>query len=99
MEIFKNGGPPKAGIITSSWVRDDFTTDRRRYKIFAMHVPVESMDPQGVNPQHPRLAGGPTVIGEMEITVPNLDVAKFLLNAFGEMLSKQGPEIITVQSK
>ena len=45
---------------------------------------------------HPRLAGGPTVIGEATLDVPNLEVAKILLAGLTEMLNKQPPEILQV---
>ncbi len=42
MDITKNGAPPvpAAAMVTSSWVRDDYANGRRRYKLYAMHVPL-----------------------------------------------------------
>ena len=100
MEAIKNGGAPAAALVTTSWVRDDFANGRRRIKLYAMHVPVQ----QAVNPMrpldatHPRLAGGPTVIGEAVLEVPNLEVAKILLAGLNEMLTKQPPEILQVKA-
>ena len=82
MEITKNGGGPQA-VVSISWVRDDFASGRRRYKAFAMS----------------RIGGGnPAVIGEASVEVPNLEVAKILHAAMGEMLSKQPPEILQVKA-
>jgi hypothetical protein len=101
MEISKNGGAPApAAMVTSSWVRDDFANGRRRFKVYAIHVPLV----QGVaadmriDASHPRIAGAPAVIGEVSIEVPNLEVAKILHAAIGEMLAKQPPEILQVKS-
>lgn len=99
MEITKNGAAQPA-MVTSSWVRDDFANGRKRFKLYAMHVPIhkfEGLD-LDVAMSHPRLAGAPTVIGEATIEVPNLEVAKILHAAIGEMLSKQPPEILQVKA-
>jgi hypothetical protein len=46
-----------------------------------------------------RIGGGnPAVIGEASVEVPNLEVAKILHAAMGEMLSKQPPEILQVKA-
>jgi hypothetical protein len=80
MDILKNGTPPRA-LVSISWVRDDFVNGRRRYKAYAMS----------------RVDGGnPAVIGEAILEVPNLEVAKILHAAMGEMLAKQPPEILTL---
>jgi hypothetical protein len=102
IELIKNGAPqPPAAMVTTSWVRDDYGNGRRRYKVFAMHVPLlqaMAADMQlGVS--HPRLAGAPTVIGEATLEVPNLEVAKMIHAALGEMLAKQPPEIQVVGSR
>jgi hypothetical protein len=99
MEVRKDGTPPTAAMVTTSWVRDDFVNGRRRFKVYAMHVPLmqtvaEDMQ-RGVS--HPKMAGAPTVIGEIMLEVPNLEVARMLHVALGETLSKQGPELLTVK--
>lgn len=104
MEISNNGASqPQAAMVTSSWVRDDYASGRRRYKLYAMHVPLvnaQAADKEdGINSvitSHPRLASGPTVIGEATLDVPNLEVAKILLAGLAEMLNKQPPEILQV---
>jgi hypothetical protein len=101
IELVKNGVPPlpAAAMVTTSWVRDDYSSGRRRFKLFALHVPLlqaMAADMQ-VGISHPRMAGVPTVIGEATLEVPNLEVAKILHAALGEMLAKQPPEIVTVQ--
>jgi hypothetical protein len=67
-------------LISISWQRDDFANGRRRYKAYAVT----------------RLNGGgnPVVIGEAALEVPNLEVAKIIHAAMGEMLAKQPPEIL-----
>ena len=100
MDITKNGAlpVPAAAMVTSSWVRDDYANGRRRYKLYAMHVPLvqaQAADMQ-IGVSHPRLASGPTVIGEATLDVPNLEVAKILLAGLTEMLNKQPPEILQV---
>jgi hypothetical protein len=80
MEITNNGSAPTA-VVSISWVRDDFANGRRRYKAFAV------ARQSGANP---------TVIGEAVLEVPNLEVAKILQAAMGEMLAKQPVEILTV---
>ena len=78
MELTKNGNAPHMAMVSISWVRDDFANGRRRYKAYAMT----------------RVDGGnPTVVGEATVEVPNLEIAKILHAAMGEMLSKQPPEI------
>lgn len=81
LDILKNGTAPRA-LVSISWVRDDFANGRRRYKAYAMS----------------RVDGGgnPAVIGEAILEVPNLEVAKILHAAMGEMLAKQPPEILTL---
>ena len=77
MELTKNGNVPTA-LVSISWNRDDFANGRRRYKAYAMS----------------RVNGGNSiVIGETVLEVPNLEVAKVLHAAIGEMLAKQPPEI------
>lgn len=103
VEIMKNGAngaPPPAAMVTTCWVRDDFANGRRRYKLHAMHVPLQNaVDPAlGLAASHPRLAGNPMVIGEVELIVPNLEVARILLSAMSEMISKQPPEILQVKA-
>ena len=104
MDITKNGAgqsaTPQAAMITTSWMRDDFANGRRRFKLYAMHVPVmQAVDPaMHIGLSHPRLAGAPAVIGEMTVEVPNLEVARILHAAMAEMLSKQPPEILQVKS-
>jgi hypothetical protein len=82
MEIAKNGAMPAQAMVSISWVRDDFASGRRRYKAYAMARPVNG--------------GNPTVIGEAVLEVPNLEIAKVLHAALGEMLAKQPPEILKV---
>ena len=82
MELTKNGAMPQATMVSISWVRDDFANGRRRYKAFAMARPTGG--------------GNPTVIGEAVLEVPNLEIAKVLHAALGEMLAKQPPEILKV---
>jgi hypothetical protein len=103
MDITENGPAPQqaAGMISSSWARDDYTNGRRRYKLYAIHTPVQQASNDGINSvllARPRMAGNPTVIGEVTIEVPNLEVAKILYAAMGEMLSKQPPEILQVKA-
>ncbi len=101
-DITTNGNPvaPAAAMVTTSWVRDEFANGRKRFKLYAMHVPLTTAigsaagDVIGAN--HPRMAAPPTVIGEVTLEVPNLEVAKILHAAIGEMLSKQPPEILTL---
>ena len=84
MELTKNGSAPAAAALVSiSWIRDDFANGRRRYKAYAMMT-------GGGNPN-------PTVIGEATLEVPNLEIAKILQSAMGEMLAKQPVEIIQVK--
>jgi hypothetical protein len=78
IEIHKNGAPHQM-MVSISWVRDDFTNGRRRYKAFVMSRPS---------------GGNPAVIGEASVEVPNLEVSKILHAAMGEMLAKQPPEIL-----
>jgi len=99
MELTKNGAPAAAhqaersgaeltslrgasAFVSISWVRDDFANGRRRYKAYAMSR-VTSV-------------GNPAVIGEAMLEVPNLEVAKILHAAMGEMLAKQPAELITL---
>ena len=100
MEISKNGTmpQPQAAMVTSSWVRDDYANGRRRDKLYAMHVPLVNAQAADMHMgvSHPRLASGPTVIGEATLDVPNLEVAKILLAGLTEMLNKQPPEILQV---
>jgi hypothetical protein len=100
IELIENGAPqPAAAMVTTSWVRDDYSNGRRRFKVYAMHVPLLqalAADMQlGIS--HPRMAGAPTVIGEATLEVPNLEVAKILHAALGEMLAKQPPEIVVAR--
>jgi hypothetical protein len=99
MDIVKNGAPQQA-MVTTSWVRDDFANGRRRFKLYAMHVPVmHAVAPDiRIDASHPRLAGGPAVIGEASLEVPNLEVARILLAGLTEMLNKQPPEILQVKA-
>lgn len=100
MDITTNGGAPALAMVTTSWVRDDFANGRRRFKLYAMHVPViQAVDPKmSIGASHPRLAGAPAVIGELSIEVPNLEVARILLAGLSEMLNKQPPEILQVKA-
>jgi hypothetical protein len=82
MEISKNGGAPQQAIVSISWMRDDFANGRRRYKAYAMSRTTS--------------VGNPAVIAEAVLEVPNLEVAKILHAAMGEMLAKQPPEIAIV---
>jgi len=72
-------------VIATSWVRDQFANGRKRFKVYAMHVPVTQV----------ALAGAPAVIGEASIEVPNLEVARILHAAVGQMLQAQPPEILS----
>jgi hypothetical protein len=87
-------------MVTTSWVRDDFANGRQRFKLYAMHVPMLQAVPMDVwiDMSHPRMAGPPAVIGEVSIEVPNLEVAKILHAAIGEMLAKQPQEILQVKA-
>ena len=78
VDITKNGAGP-ATMVSISWARDDFANGRRRYKAFAMARPSN---------------GNPAVIGEAVLEVPNLEIAKILHGALGEMLAKQPAEIL-----
>jgi len=48
-------------------------------------------EPQDMQTRAHRLAGNPAVIGEATIDVMNLEVARILHAAIGEMLAKQPP--------
>ena len=74
-------GAPPTMMVSISWVRDDFANGRRRYKAYAIMTG----------------NGNPTVIGEAVLEVPNLEVAKILQSAMGEMLAKQPVEILQVK--
>ncbi len=82
MDNLVNGAPPRT-LLSISWMRDDFANGRRRYKAYAM--------------ARPEAGGNPAVIGEATLEVPNLDVAKVLHSALGEMLARQPPELVTVR--
>ena len=99
MDITRNGAPP-AAMVTTSWVRDDYANGRRRFTVYAMQVPVmQAINPgERIDAMRPRLAGGPAVIGEATLEVPNLEVAKIRLAAIGEMLAHQPPEILQVKA-
>jgi hypothetical protein len=95
-----------AAMVTACWVRDVFVSGRRRFKLYAMHVPVRqstlrptvqiAATANGIQGAVQQLIGAPTVIGEATLEVPNLEVAKLLHAAPGEMLSKQPPEFQVV---
>lgn len=95
LEIRNGSTALQAAMVTTSWVRDDFANGRRRYKVFAVHVPVMGAIRDAVNP---RMGGPPTVIGEITVEVPNLEVAKILHAAMGEMLAKHPVEILQVKA-
>jgi hypothetical protein len=99
MEITKNGDSPPSSMVTTWWVRDDFANGRRRFKLYAVHMPGQkaASSDVAINLQHSRLAGAPAVVGEAQIEVPNLEVAKILLAGLTEMLQKQAPEVVTVK--
>ena len=82
IDITKNGSTSTM-MLSISWMRDDFANGRRRYKAYAI--------------SRPGGGGNPAVIGEAMLEVPNLDVAKILHTALGEMLAKQPPEILQVK--
>jgi hypothetical protein len=65
-----------------------------------MHVPVmQAVAPDiRLDAHHPRLMRPPAVIGEVTIEVPNLEVAKILHAAMGEMLAKQPVELLQVKA-
>jgi hypothetical protein len=99
MDIAKNGTPP-AAMVTTSWIREDLPNGRKRFRLYAVHVPLQqavSSDLR-IDVQHPRLAGAPAVIAEATIEAPNLEVAKILLAGLHEMLAKQPPEILQVRA-
>jgi len=99
VEITRNGAPPAAlqpAMVTSSWMREDLPNGRRRFRLYAMQVPVMRPEPQDMQTRAHRLAGNPAVIGEATIDVMNLEVARILHAAIGEMLAKQPPEILTL---
>src|SRR6185437_17146814 len=96
IENLRNGATPaSSGMVTTSSVRDEYTHGRKRFTVYAMHVPIA--DPQDIDLKlgvsQPRMAGAPIVIGQATLVVPNLDVARMLHAAIGEMLAKQPPEI------
>jgi hypothetical protein len=101
MELVNGKAPALAGaLVTTSWVRDDYGNGRRRYKLYAQHVPLlqaAAADMQ-LGVLHPRLAGAALVIGELTLEVPKLEVAKLLAAGLQEMLAKQPPEIVQVKS-
>jgi hypothetical protein len=101
MEISQNGASPmpQSAMVTTSWMREDLTNGYKRFKLYAIHVPMLQAVTAMVrlDVPHPRLAGAPLVIGEAIIEVQNLDVAKIVHAALGEMLAKQPPEIIQVK--
>jgi hypothetical protein len=95
-DILKNGQIPQGrAVVTTSWSRDEYASGRKRFTLHAIHVPVLGPADKDLQPgvSHPRLAAMPMVIGEVVMEVPNLEVAKMLYAAIGEMLSKQPPEI------
>jgi hypothetical protein len=83
LEILKNGGAPQMAMASASFVRDDFVNGRRRYKGFLI-----------------QRAGGdnPVVIGEAQLEVPNLEIARILLTAMADFLSKQPVELLQVKA-
>ncbi len=95
MGISKNGASqaPAAAMVTTSWMHDDFGSRRHRFKGYAAHVPLMqavAADMQlGVS--HPRIASAPTLIGEVSIEVPNLEVAKILHTAPGRYCPNSRP--------
>ena len=89
MEITRNGAPPGTALVTTSWVRDDYANGRRRYKTFAMQL-TQELGPRGMQTV-------PVVIGEAQLEVPNIEVAKILHAALGQMLAKQPPELALVK--
>lgn len=89
MNLNGNTASPQ-GIVTTSWVRDDLGNGRKRYKLYAMHIPID--------PATMQLAGSPMVIGDAALEVPNLEIAKFLLAGLTEMINKQPVEILQVCS-
>lgn len=97
MEITKNGNAPQTAMVTTSWVRDEFANGRKRFKLYAIHVPLTQVAAGDMKLaiSHPRMAGAPTVIGEASIEVPNLEVARILHAAVGQMLQAQPPEILS----
>ena len=99
MEVTKDGAPPQA-MVTTSWMREDLSKGHKRFKLYAMHVPLQHRIQEVVrlDVSHPRLAGPSMVIGEATIEVSKLEVAKILQAAVGEMLAKQPPEILQVQA-
>ena len=97
-----SGAPAVTTLITTSWQRDDLPGGRKRFKLYAISIPVfiDSVNGNGslsIEHQHPRLAGNPMVISESIIEAPNLEVAKMIHAGQAEMLRAQGPEIVQVR--
>jgi hypothetical protein len=94
MELVNNRTAP--AMVTTSWMREDLANGRKRFRVFAMHVPlVNAVDTAiPLDASHPRIAGAPAVIGEATIEASNLDVAKILSATISQMIAKQPPEII-----
>jgi hypothetical protein len=95
----KHNGVAAQGMVTTSWVRDEYANGRKRFTVYAMHVPVmQAVAPGGqIDVSRPRLAGAPAVIGQLILEVPNLEVAKMLCAALGETLAAQPPEILQIK--
>jgi hypothetical protein len=96
MELVNNRTAPAAAMVTTSWVREDLANGRKRFRVFAMHVPLVNAVALDVplDASHPRIAGAPSVIAEATLEMANLDVAKILYATIGQMIAKQPPEII-----
>jgi hypothetical protein len=90
IEITKNGAPAPSAMVTTSWVREDLANGRKRFRVFAMHLPLiqASATDAPLDVQHPRIAGAPSVIAEATLEVANLDVAKILYATIGQMIAK-----------
>jgi hypothetical protein len=106
MDISKNGAAPAANLVTTSWIRERTSEGRSRFTLYAIVTPVQQ-HPHSLNPSlpragerdlevHPRMAAAPMVVGQAVIDVPNLEIAKLLAAGIGEMIAKQGPEILQV---
>lgn len=96
IELVKSAPAPQPAIVTTSWSLDVYGNGRKRFKVYAVHIPVTPLESRDAElaVSHPRMAGAATVIGEVTIEVPNLEVARILHAAIGQMLAAQPPEIL-----
>ena len=93
MELVKNGEiHTPTTVITTSCQQENIAPGtqqaRTRLKISAIVIPLQSTIANGANlaVAHPRLADAPVVAGELVLDVPNIEVARALYKALGDIL-------------